>query len=195
MASTTVVVSAAGTAAANYEGAECAARVMPVSPIRTRAKKRRLASQLTSTEFDVIPQVDGTYDSPPPATPVTPEVPGTPVTPSTIFVSAALTLEQFSENSAVGTRRVLAITYVPDPQPPPPREPPPPPPWSANLPTGERYVICKDCLYFSHDVSFYHCITCHGKARGRVYTPYVACDSDGDEEDDFSNSDDYNSEY
>jgi hypothetical protein len=91
---------------------------------------------------------------------------------------------------SAGVRRTLVLTYVPAPSPstPPPqlREPPPPPPWSRELPTGYRYVICKDCLYYSHDISYYHCITCHGKARGINYTSYVASkgESDGEYEDD-----------
>ena len=98
-----------------------------------------------------------------------------------------------SVNTVAGPRRRLAITYLPD-DPPTPRlrEPPPPLPWSNGLPKGSRYVICKDCLYFRHDVSYYRCITCHGEARGRMYTTYVACDSEPESngEDQLSKSDD-----
>jgi cytochrome c553 len=56
---------------------KCATCEEPRSPIRTRAKKRRLASQLEGSE--AIPQLDG-YDSSPPTTPTTPTTPAVPAT-------------------------------------------------------------------------------------------------------------------
>jgi hypothetical protein len=114
------------------------------------------------------------------------------VTPETPLTTGIEVMPSYAIGFSAGVRRNLALTYVPTPTPPPStpppqlREPPPPPPWSRELPTGYRYVICKDCLYYSHDVSYYHCITCHGKARGRNYTSYVASESDGEGEDDDS---------
>jgi hypothetical protein len=71
---------------------------------------------------------------------------------------APLLEEPLSDNSVIPPQET-----APQLNPHPHRfnPPPTPPPMLHSLPTYWRKVICKECLQYSHDYSYYHCWYCH----------------------------------
>jgi hypothetical protein len=124
------VVLRAATAATSTATAGTPARMPLLSPIQTRAKKRRLASQLSPLHIDDIPQLDGA-ESPPSS----PPSPPTRHLPALTYVPAEPPLHspprerrveiEGREAAQAGQSRAAVVTPQPLPQPPPQRPPPP----------------------------------------------------------------------